>query len=212
MDGLQRALRRACCPRQAGYPTPKWTPVGGWHIDPALIYAHTLQESVFRARVVSPAGARGLMQIMPAAARQHAAELGITGNAGDLVRPDVNLAVGQLHLTSLRDCTATGGLLPKVIAAYNAGPLPVARWNSQIHDGGDPLLWMESVPYWETRGYVTTVLRNYWMYERQAGGPSESRAALAEGLWPTFPGLDGSRAVRVGASSNPYQEVSLRGN
>jgi soluble lytic murein transglycosylase len=198
--------------RASRYPTPKWTPVGGWHIDPALIYAHALQESVFRARAVSPAGARGLMQIMPAAARQHAAELGIAGNADDLVRPDVNLAVGQLHLTSLRNCAATQGLLPKVIAAYNAGPLPVARWNSQIHDQGDPLLWMESVPYWETRGYVTTVLRNYWMYERQAGGPSESRAALAEGLWPTFPGLGGSHAVRVAGAGNPYAQVSLRGD
>ncbi len=200
------------------YPTPKWTPVNGWQIDPALIYAHTLQESVFRVRAISPAGARGLMQIMPAAAHDHAADLGIAGTAEDLSRPEVNLAMGQLHLASLRASPATQGLLPKVIAAYNAGPIPVSRWNSQIHDQGDPLLWMESVPYWETRGYVATVLRNYWMYERQAGGPSESRAALAEGLWPTFPGLDGSHAVRVTAKSSParlpapYKEVSLRGD
>jgi soluble lytic murein transglycosylase-like protein len=200
------------------YPTPKWTPVGGWQIDPALIYAHTLQESVFRARAISPAGARGLMQIMPSAARDHAAALGIAGTAEDLTRPEVNLAMGQLHLESLRASPCTQGLLPKVIAAFNAGLLPVSRWNTTIHDQGDPLLWMESVPYWETRGYVATVLRNYWMYERQAGGPSESRAALAEGLWPTFPGLDGSRAVRMAAngsivhSPSPYKEISLRGN
>jgi soluble lytic murein transglycosylase len=87
---------------------------------------------------------------------------------------------------------ATGGLLPKVMAAYNAG-LPVSRWNTEIRDKGDPLLWMESVPYWETRGYVNIVMRNYWMYERQAGGPSESRIALAQGMWPTFPGLAGSQ-------------------
>lgn len=200
------------------YPTPKWTPVNGWQIDPALIYAHTLQESVFRVRAISPAGARGLMQIMPAAAHDHAADLNIAGTAEDLNRPDVNLAMGQLHLASLRASPATQGLLPKVIAAYNAGPMPVSRWNSQIHDQGDPLLWMESVPYWETRGYVATVLRNYWMYERQAGGPSESRAALAEGLWPTFPGLAGSQAVRLSANgipmlpAKPYKEVSLRGD
>ena len=82
----------------------------------------------------------------------------------------------------------------------NAGPLPVARWNQQIHDQGDPLLWIESVPYWETRGYVATVLRNYWMYERQAGGASESRIALVQGMWPTFPGLSGGSAVRVAAN------------
>ena len=174
------------------YPMPKWSPTSGWQIDPALVLAHSLQESQFHAGVVSPAGARGLMQIMPSAARQHAAELGYAGTVDDLNRPSVNMAFGQAHLESLRDASATGGLLPKVIAAYNAGILPVARWNSQIHDGGDPLLWMESVPYWETRGYVATVLRNYWMYERQAGGVSESRQALAQGLWPKFPGLGGS--------------------
>jgi len=141
------------------------------------------------------------MQIMPAAAREHAGALGLAGNAADLARPDVNLALGQLHLQALRDCSATGGLLLKVIAAYNAGPLPIAHWNSQIRADGDPLLWMESVPYWETRGYVATVMRNYWMYEGQAGGPSDSRMALAEGLWPGFPGLAGGKAVRVAANN-----------
>ena len=181
----------------ARFPAPKWTPANGWQVDPALIFAHTLQESVFRPAVVSPAGARGLMQIMPAAARDHAGELGVSGNAADLSRPTVNLAFGQAHLRTLSQSSATGGLLPKVIAAYNAGPQPVDRWNTQIRDNGDPLLWMESIPYWETRGYVATVLRNYWMYEKQAGGPSESRLGLAQGMWPRFPGLSGAGSVRV---------------
>ncbi len=181
----------------ARFPAPKWTPANGWQVDPALVFAHTLQESVFRPTVVSPAGARGLMQIMPAAARDHAGELGVSGNATDLNRPTVNLAFGQAHLRTLSQSNATGGLLPKVIAAYNAGPQPVDRWNTQIRDNGDPLLWMESIPYWETRGYVATVLRNYWMYEKQAGGPSESRLGLAQGMWPRFPGLSGAGSVRV---------------
>lgn len=182
------------------YPTPKWTPIDGWKVDPALVYAHSLQESNFRTDVTSPAGAKGLMQIMPSAARQHAAELGVAGTPDDLTRPEVNLAFGQNHLEMLRSAGATQGLLPKVIAAYNAGLEPVSRWNYQIKAGGDPLLWMESVPYWETRGYVNIVLRNYWMYERQAGGPSESRMALAQGMWPTFPELSGSKAVRLAAN------------
>lgn len=182
------------------FPTPKWTPATGWQIDPALVLAHTLQESAFRANAVSGAGARGLMQIMPAAARDHAGALGVSGSVADLTRPDINLAFGQQHLQALKNAPATQGLLTKVMAAYNAGPMSVARWNTQIHDGGDPLLWMESIPYWETRGYVATVLRNYWMYERQAGGPSESRMALTQGMWPTFPGLDGGRAVRMAAN------------
>jgi soluble lytic murein transglycosylase-like protein len=178
-------------------------PATGWKVDPALLFAHTLQESAFRTNVVSGAGARGLMQIMPAAARDHAAYLGVSGNVTDLTRPEINLAFGQEHLEALKSNAATQGLLPKVIAAYNAGPLPVSRWNTQIHDNGDPLLWMESVPYWETRGYVATVLRNYWMYERQAGAGSESRVVMAQGMWPTFPELSGSKGVRVAAKDWP---------
>ncbi len=182
------------------FPTPKWTPVNGWKVDPALVYAHTLQESVFRTSAVSQTGAKGLMQIMPSAARDHAAEIGVNGSASDLAKPEVNLAFGQNHLQMLRDSAGTQGLLPKVMAAYNAGLSPITRWNSEIRDGGDPLLWMESVPYWETRGYVNIVLRNYWMYERQAGGTSESRMALVQSMWPTFPGLSGAQAVRMSAN------------
>lgn len=177
------------------YPAPRWQPVNGWKVDPALAYAHTLQESVFRASAVSPAGARGLMQIMPAAAKDHAGKLGVSGSASDLNRPDVNLAFGQEHLAMLRDSRATQGLLPKIMAAYNAGLSPVGRWNTEINDQGDALLYIESIPYWETRGYVAIVMRNYWMYERQAGGRSESREALAQGQWPTFPELGGGGGV-----------------
>ncbi len=191
----------------ARFPTPKWTPQGGWQVDPALVYAHTLQESLFRTAVTSPAGARGLMQIMPIAVREHAASLATSPAAVDLARPEVNLAFGQRNLAALRDASATGGLLPKVMAAYNAGLTPITRWNSEIRDGGDPLLWMESIPYWETRGYVAIVLRNYWMYERQAGGTSDSRVALVQTMWPTFPGLAGSGAVRIAANG-----MRLRGN
>jgi hypothetical protein len=84
-----------------------------------------------------------------------------------------------------------------VIAAYNAGPAPIAAWNSREMDKGDPLLYIESIPYWETRGYVPIVLRNYWIYEQQAGKDSPSRIALAQGLWPRFPGLPGATAVRI---------------
>lgn len=187
------------------FPTPKWTPVGGWKVDPALVYAHALQESIFRTSVVSPAGARGLMQIMPAAARDHAAAIGVAGNAADLNKPEINLAFGQRHLEMLKNSPGTQGLLPKVMAAYNAGLMPITRWNTEIRDQGDPLLWMESVPFWETRGYVNIVMKNYWMYERQAGGPSESRLALVQGMWPTFPGLGAAQGVRMAANGTPLR-------
>jgi soluble lytic murein transglycosylase len=181
------------------YPSPNWTPDGGWRVDKSLVYAHTLQESRFRIAVVSPAGAYGLMQIMPAAATDIARAKGLPSiDRAALTRPSTNIEVGQSYLEKLRDQPATGGLLPKVIAAYNAGPLPVSVWNAQARDGGDPLLYIESIPYWETRGYVMTVLRNYWMYEGQAGKKSASRAALSQGLWPKFPGAKTSGgAVRL---------------
>ncbi|CAN5376989.1 lytic transglycosylase domain-containing protein [soil metagenome] len=190
-------------PAMARYPAPDWTPDGGWRVDKALVYAHTLQESRFRTGVISAAGAYGLMQIMPAAATDYSRSVGIPVGRSDLTRPSTNMAIGQSHLERLRDMSITGGLLPKVIAAYNAGAMPVQTWNTIVHDGGDPLLYIESIPYWETRGYVATVLRNYWMYEGQAGKPSSSRSALAQGLWPRFPGLPGASAVRLTGTTAP---------
>jgi len=188
-------------PTIARFPAPKWAPAGGWTVDKALVYAHALQESRFRKDVISPAGAYGLMQIMPAAAVDYARERGITVDRGALSLPSVNMAVGQRTLERLRDQSFTGGYLPKVIAAYNAGPVPVMEWNGIVKDGGDPLLYIESIPYWETRGYVTTVLRNYWMYEGKDGRlKSPSREALAQGMWPKFPGLSGPSAVRLTSS------------
>lgn len=185
------------------YPAPKWVPVTGWRVDPALAYAHALQESNFRASAVSPAKAQGLMQITPITVREHAPRLGLSAGQVDIFEPSVNLAFGQRNLEMLRDHPATGGALPKIMAAYNAGLTPVTRWNHEINDQGDPLLWMESIPYWETRSYVAIVMRNYWMYERQAQALSASRAALAQNAWPAFPGAGaGSGRVYLNAGGD----------
>jgi len=186
----------------ARYPQPNWEPAGGWRVDPALVFAHTLQESSFRRAAVSSAGATGLMQVRPGTARDIVRWEGAVAALGDLKTPAVNMELGQRYLQYLSREPATGGLLPKVIAAYNAGPAPVARWQSEIRDNGDPLLYIESIPYWETRGYVGIVLRNYWMYEAQQGRPSDSRAALAQGKWPRFPdGKDRTRLSWAGGSN-----------
>nr|WP_246359817.1 lytic transglycosylase domain-containing protein [Stakelama sediminis] len=192
----------------ARYPLPDWTPHGGWRVDKALVYAHTLQESKFDPTVVSPAGAYGLMQIMPAAASDIGRERGEVIDRAALTKPSVNMEVGQTYLEKLRDMPSTGGLLPKVIAAYNAGPSPVQAWNLSTRDNGDPLLYIESIPYWETRGYVMTVLRNYWMYEKKEDKPSPSRAALAQGLWPRFPGMPGAKGVRLTANDKVAQRAA----
>jgi soluble lytic murein transglycosylase-like protein len=181
----------------ARFPAPRWMPAGGWRISPALVYAHTLQESQFRQNVVSPAGAIGLMQLMPGTARM----MGLGAMGSRLTDPATNLELGQAYIEHLRDSTATGGALPKVIAAYNAGPTPVERWNVEIQDGGDPLLWIESIPYWETRAYVGTVLRNLWIYENEMGVAGDSRRELAQGRWPRVPAAP--QAAQVASLSSP---------
>ncbi len=186
----------------ARYPMPNWEPTGGWRVEPALVYAHTLQESSFKTDVISPAGARGLMQVRPGTAQDMARARGISLAASELDRPAVNLEYGQSYLEKLRDLPSTGGLLPKVIAAYNAGPTPVTRWNTEIRDNGDPLLFIESIPYWETRGYVAIILRNYWIYEMRENKASGSMNGLAQYLWPKFPDANGHVASRRAYGGN----------
>ncbi len=184
----------------ARYPAPKgWQPAGGWRVDKSLVFAHALQESQFRTNVTSHAGARGLMQVLPGTAAMIARRKG-EASVGALNIPSVNLEYGQSFIETVRDMSETGGLLPKVIAAYNAGPQPVGQWNQRMRDNTDPLLYIESIPYWETRSYVTIVMRNYWMYQLQAGDQAKSLAALSQGMWPRFPGLPGATAVRLNAS------------
>ncbi|CAN5310626.1 lytic transglycosylase domain-containing protein [soil metagenome] len=194
--------------KQAGsfarFPAPRWKPDGGWRVDQSLVYAHALQESGFRADAISPAGAMGLMQVRPGTAGDMAG--GAVGSA-QLYTPSTNMEYGQRYLEQLRDMSATGGLLPKVMAAYNAGPVPVERWNSQVRDGGDPLLFIESLPYYETRAYVNIVMRNYWMYQIQAKGTADCLTGMAQGLWPRFPGSKGAPLVRISANaSNTSQQ------
>jgi soluble lytic murein transglycosylase-like protein len=188
------------------YPTPSWRPAHGWRVDEALAYAHALQESSFRPDVTSPAGARGLMQVLPGTSQWMArVNVGPAGaDPSRLFDPATNLEYGQTFLEYLRDYSGTGGLLPKVIASYNAGPAPIAAWNAR-YDQSDPLLYIESIPYWETRGYVPIILRNYWIYEDRGADRSTSRRALAAGLWPRFPGLPGPTAVRI----EPRRDVAM---
>ena len=180
----------------ARYPMPAWAPAGGWRVDRALLYAHALQESQFRVDAVSRAGARGLMQLMPGTARLVARHKGDpSGTELRLTEPALNFEYGQSYLEELADHAGTGGLLPKVIAAYTAGPNNVALWNLQASVQNDPLLFIEAIPFAETRAYVAIVLRNYWMYQRETGAPSPSLETLAQERWPRFPHVTMARAT-----------------
>jgi len=173
----------AVVPPAARYPKPSWSPRSGWRIDPALAMAHALQESSFRAEATSPAGAVGLMQVVPGTMNVLARMGGVP--TGDLRDPATNIEFGQRWIEAMRNRAETQGQLPKVIASYNAGSLPVGRW--QVNDRGDPLLWIESVPYWETRFYIPTVLRNMWVYEQLDGRAAPTLTEMAQHKWPAFP-------------------------
>ena len=133
-------------------------------IEPALAAALIKQESNFTADAVSPAGARGLMQLMPDVGRslwtsRDAAQRG-AWNAALLFEPEVNLALGMRHLSA----ALTGWPHPAyALAAYNAGASRVRRWRTSP-GADDPELFVERIPYEETRDYVRIVLRGRDLY------------------------------------------------
>jgi soluble lytic murein transglycosylase-like protein len=168
------------------YPNPRWSPMNGWRIDPALAFGHIVQESAFRRTAISTAGAVGLMQVLPVTAQLVSRNRGVPYSTGALTDPRYNLEYGQSFIEMMRRDSGTAGQLPRVIASYNAGPLPVARW-ATINDKGDPLLWIESIPYWETRYYVPSVMRNMWVYQGLNGEDTTTLKDMAQHRWPTFP-------------------------
>ncbi|MBN1916265.1 MAG: lytic transglycosylase domain-containing protein [Verrucomicrobia bacterium] len=124
-------------------------------IDRLLVAAVIHCESRFRPTAASPAGARGLMQIMPATASEVAAKLGIAGyNEAMLDEPGVNVRLGCGYLRELLD--RFGGNETVALAAYNAGRGNVARWLEAV--GGDAERMLEEQAFDETRRYVHNVL------------------------------------------------------
>jgi soluble lytic murein transglycosylase len=128
-------------------------------VDPVLAAALIKQESNFTADAVSPVGARGLMQVMPDVGRAIWRGPG-AWNPALLFRPEVNLALGMRHL---RGDLARWSDPVYALAAYNAGGTRVRRWQGQ-RGAGDPELFVERIPFVETRDYVRIVLRNREFY------------------------------------------------
>jgi soluble lytic murein transglycosylase len=130
-------------------------------LDPYLVAALVRQESSFDIGARSRAGARGLMQVMPGTARQAARRMGLEWSDHLLHVPDANMHVGAAHLSLL--LRHYKGDLVLTLAAYNAGRTPVELWR-RFPEARDPALFVERIPYAETRGYVRSVLRNLSMY------------------------------------------------
>lgn len=137
------------------------------NVEWALVHALIRQESRFDERAASPAGALGLMQLMPATAKEVARKSGAAHQTGWLTsRPSHNINLGTGYLGQMLD--RFDGNYALAVAAYNAGPNRVARW---IETFGDPrkgdismIEWIERIPVYETRNYVQRVLEGVYVY------------------------------------------------
>jgi soluble lytic murein transglycosylase-like protein len=171
----------------APLPLPRWRPAGGYQLDPAFVHAVIRAESGFVATARSAKGAIGLMQVMPGTARLVAKGMGLPYRGERwLMHPPINMLIGQAWLKRLAASKAIGNSLVHLIAAYNAGEGRVADWGEGALRGTDkdPLLYIESVPIDETRGYIKRVLAGYWAYQARSGRPIPSLQTLAESRWP----------------------------
>jgi transglycosylase-like protein with SLT domain len=163
-------------------PVPMLRPVGGFVVNPALVYGLTRTESNFDSTAVSPAGARGLMQIMPVTARAISGDAQL--DAAALHDPGLNLGLGQRVLLSLAARPGVRGDLLRLLAGYNAGWASAASWAGELRDGDDPLLFIEAIPLPETRRFVQRTLTHTWLYAARLGLPPLGLDDLAAGRWP----------------------------
>jgi soluble lytic murein transglycosylase-like protein len=163
------------------FPVPQYQPEGGYTIDPSLVLAFARAESRFHADAISPAGARGLMQLMPGTATHIAGP----GAVSRLTDARYNMTLGQRYVAELLDMYNDN--LVELCAAYNAGPLKVSNWMA-AREGkeDDALLFIESMRAPETRLYVKRLLTYHWMYRRRLGLDATTLAETASGNWPTY--------------------------
>ena len=147
-----------------GFPRLETPPGVNW----TLVHAIARQESQFAQNAVSHAGARGLMQLMPATAQEEAGKAGMQYLSASLIEDQgYNMQLGNNHIERL--LARYDGSYPLAFAAYNAGPGNVNKWLAQ---NGDPrtgavswIDWIERIPIFETKNYVTRVIENAVVYE-----------------------------------------------
>jgi soluble lytic murein transglycosylase len=142
-------------------------------LEEALVLALIRQESGFYSEAVSPAGARGLMQLMPGTAKLVSKRLGLPYRKGDLTgNPTYNMRLGRAYLAEM--LKRFDGSLILALAAYNAGPHRVDRWLRDHGDprrpGVDPVHWAERIPFSETRNYVQRILESLVVYRHRLTG------------------------------------------
>ncbi len=172
---------------RAGFPTVAVpaNEIANW----TVIHAISRQESQFDRKIVSRAGARGLMQLMPGTARETAGFVGLPYAASSLDDSSYNIQLGSWYFGRLMD--RYQGSYPLAVAAYNAGPGNVNKWlvaNGDPRQTGDILGWIEAIPLTETRGYVQRVLENAVVYDLIRPGAQPKPNALSTYLGKRTPG------------------------
>ncbi len=144
-------------------------------VEKPLVFAIARQESSFNAVAKSPAGALGLLQLLPSTAKEMANKIGISYSKNKLVSdPTYNVKLGSVYLDELVD--SFGGSYIMTFAGYNAGPTRVKRWIEKYGDprkpNVDPIDWIERIPFTETRNYVQKITENLQVYRERVEGKS----------------------------------------
>ncbi|WP_443970819.1 lytic transglycosylase domain-containing protein [Sphingobium sp. CR28] len=187
--------RRALANGLSGYGSasfPRISVPSGHDANWTLVHAIARQESQFDRAIVSRAGARGLMQLMPATAAEVAGKIGVGYDQGSLFDPQYNIRLGSTYIRQLLNYY--GGSYPLAIAAYNAGMGNVNKWLKANGDprmaGGDIVQWIEDIPIWETKDYVQRVMENAVVYDtlNPAGSATNASAPLSRYLGKQRPG------------------------
>ncbi|MBN8531836.1 MAG: lytic transglycosylase domain-containing protein [Alphaproteobacteria bacterium] len=163
VKAAKRALRKGYILTSYGYPAVQMPADAA--LDKAMAHAVIRQESEFSADAKSPAGAVGLMQLLPSTAQHTAKRAGLPYQAGHLTNPQQNIRLGTRYLRSM--INQFDGSKVMAIAAYNAGPGRVRRWEEAFGVPGRELStldWIEMIPFSETRNYVQRVIENMQVY------------------------------------------------
>lgn len=167
------------------YPIPNFMPQHrAWGVDKALVLALVRQESAFQPQAMSSAGATGLMQLMPNTAVHITKDKSLRKNKTRLMQTDYNLKLGQQYVNYLMAKPFVDGNLFYMMAAYNAGPGNLVKWQKKTNYNDDPLMFIEIIPLSETRIYIERVMANYWIYNARFGITNSSLEHLANGKWP----------------------------
>ncbi len=177
----REAINRGVTLIEHGWPTP-YLPGDLNGLDPSILFALMRQESGFNIDALSWAGARGLMQVMPATAQEVARSLGVPFSRERLsTDPEYNMMIGTTYLDRL--LTRFDGSVVLALAAYNAGPGRVQRWlreHGDFRNGEiDTIDWIESIPFQETRNYVQRVVENLVIYRAMRSGEGVRPEQLA---------------------------------